>query len=99
MAQTFTCPQGHQWEDTFGDFSLAPGAPMVCPVCGAVTERESTSTQSMARPAPRDFPRDEVPTQATAVPNNFKVELAGPLPEIVGYEILGELGRGGMGVV
>ena len=51
MAQSFTCPQGHQWEDAFdGGLSLLGDQRSVaCPVCGSPTE---VPTQQPSRTLP-----------------------------------------------
>ena len=69
MAQTLTCPQGHQWE-------AAAGSPddgtLFCPVCGTLASIPPAQGPPRSPPAP---------------------------PAVPGYELEGELGRGGMGVV
>jgi eukaryotic-like serine/threonine-protein kinase len=102
MSQSFVCPDGHQWEDTWGDaLSLAGEGTLPCPVCGAPTKIPGASEPtappvSLAKGyAWRDAPTIDKPTQATetsASPHS-------PPLDVPGYVLLSELGRGGMGVV
>jgi tetratricopeptide (TPR) repeat protein len=91
VRKDFTCGQGHRWEVSLdGDFPVVV-AGIVCPVCGA--SAQTFTGQESA------FDEDtEVPT---AVPATPEAPAAPTEPEASppGYEILGELGRGGMGVV
>src|SRR4051812_14906492 len=83
MALRFPCPLGHTWEE-----DLPPGESAVCPRCGSLTP-------SLAAAVPRDEDSTFVVTPqspATLVP-------AGVLPRLPEYDLIGELGRGGMGIV
>jgi WD40 repeat protein/serine/threonine protein kinase/tetratricopeptide (TPR) repeat protein len=91
MTELQTCAQGHHW-------SSGKGAPqtLVCPECG-MPALEMTTDDRGQRPAEKTTdlsrPRDSVPS-GTGEPPVVSEGVGVP-----GYEILGELGRGGMGVV
>src|SRR5215831_5640175 len=92
---SFSCPNGHRWEGPPGTGGAA------CPVCGAATE--SLDCPGLATPGtglPGRSPEMTPAARAVfAAPGSRPGEQDQPRPTIPGYELLEELGRGGMGIV
>ena len=86
MPRTLRCARDHQWEVAYSDVPLEQ-ANFFCPVCGESANRE------LAGPA--DSMKPTLPGNDPIVPT----ATLQPRPQIPDFEIVGELGRGGMGIV
>jgi eukaryotic-like serine/threonine-protein kinase len=102
MVRHFTCPSGHQWEEPGDDLSTTESAQAKCPICTSLfktpplpkNQAPAPILDGLLGPPPvPDKPVDLWPTCPVLTRSNpFAVS-------VPGYEIVGELGRGGMGVV
>src|SRR4051794_25551245 len=86
MAQSFRCPRGHRWEIASEEGEIPDSAARVCPEC--------LSTDQTPPP-----PRQEKLVAPALINPSASPDNVGTLPAVPDYEILGVLGRGGMGVV
>src|SRR5262245_28680058 len=90
MPRYYVCPHGHRWEvEREGAFS-ATTLPNSCPICGALPDTVASGDATPLSPPATTVPT--APVGESAVP---AVHPKG----VPGYEILEELGHGGMGVV
>src|SRR5262245_11944739 len=86
MSTRFRCANGHEWEGPAGD-ATPPGG-VACPVCGSL---DRTLT------APPTLPGARPPTPLSGL--DLARAAADAPPALANFEILEEIGRGGMGIV
>jgi eukaryotic-like serine/threonine-protein kinase len=105
MAGELVCSLGHRWQTEALAGAVEPTSGR-CPQCGnvghSIGERpDETLVTPVETLAPGDVPSLIVPLETVVLraDGSHFAESARPLPRIPGYDIVEELGRGGMGVV
>jgi WD40 repeat protein/tRNA A-37 threonylcarbamoyl transferase component Bud32 len=103
MPIVLTCPNGHRWEMDDDSPTLARGADAVCPQCGTLAGTTAASRPPVLESGTENAPSPSTDDRTVIDRGTHKplAPLPGhePRPTLPGYEVLGELGRGGMGIV
>jgi hypothetical protein len=93
MSQPYTCPEGHHWQPPTGDLAL------LCPVCGGKAVAPVAASQPGTLASAIHSRQPDSDKGERTLPIAAVKPAASASRGVPGYEILGELGRGGMGVV
>jgi WD40 repeat protein len=87
MPRLLLCPSGHQWEATDDEATA-------CPICGSAGARDTGAIRPTIPPADESSTVAFSPAWQAMPPLHSETP-----PSLPDFEILGEVGRGGMGVV
>src|SRR5438128_2001975 len=110
MSRILTCPRGHQWQSNEEEPALAEGASLCCPECSDLYENPPARQEPPAAvqklvewiASPIQGPSLSQAAVQRATGSTVLLDDAAAratYPRVPGYEILSELGRGGMGIV
>ncbi len=100
MRESLRCTRGHHWEIDADAATQELNRPISCPTCGSpgcrYTEDKTIVAFTTKEPVTSLNSVDDLPTLLPGSTPNPSIRSARTLP---GYDLFGELGRGGMGVV
>jgi hypothetical protein len=103
MPSTFSCSNGHRWDALVSDSGTLLSDPVPCPLCGTLgnlahlpVPADGPGIATATLPPPDSSAAGSTLLTLGNLPHASQAAPSGSVP---GYEILGELGRGGMGVV
>ena len=89
MDAHLSCPRGHCWP--LPDARVGASSLLLCPVCGPIAAARLSEHDGAAADS---LPGDQPTVRLRTFPRACR-----DAPQVAGYEVLCELGRGGMGVV
>jgi predicted Ser/Thr protein kinase len=99
MTLRLQCASGHTWEMPRNGCAAHPDATADCPVCRRPAESLSLEGEITPGALPRSDRAEAPTTDRESSPDTPPQEQLPPNLTVQGYELLRELGRGGMGVV